>query len=58
MHGWIILDKPVGLGSTQSVAAVKRNLRQAGFGKVKVAKNKKRGIKSSHCFMDKDTYKP
>jgi tRNA pseudouridine55 synthase len=36
MHGWIILDKPLGLGSTQSVAAVKRNLREAGFGKVKV----------------------
>ncbi len=35
-NGWIILDKPVGLGSTQAVAAVKRNLRQAGFGKVKV----------------------
>ncbi|MBW8784894.1 MAG: tRNA pseudouridine(55) synthase TruB [Novosphingobium sp.] len=35
-HGWIILDKPVGLGSTQAVAAVKRNLRSAGFGKVKV----------------------
>ncbi len=32
-HGWIILDKPHGLGSTQAVAAVKRNLRQAGFGK-------------------------
>lgn len=32
-HGWIILDKPVGLGSTQAVAAVKRNLREAGFGK-------------------------
>jgi len=31
--GWIILDKPVGLGSTQAVAAVKRNLRAAGFGK-------------------------
>jgi len=31
--GWIILDKPHGLGSTQAVAAVKRNLRQAGFGK-------------------------
>ncbi|MCJ2178099.1 tRNA pseudouridine(55) synthase TruB [Novosphingobium album (ex Hu et al. 2023)] len=30
-HGWIILDKPVGLGSTQAVAAVKRNLREAGF---------------------------
>ena len=35
-HGWIILDKPLGLGSTQGVAAVKRNLRAAGFGKVKV----------------------
>ena len=35
-HGWIILDKPAGLGSTQAVAAVKRNLRQAGYGKVKV----------------------
>lgn len=32
-HGWIILDKPLGLGSTQGVAAVKRNLREAGFGK-------------------------
>ena len=36
MHGWIILDKPLGLGSTQAVAAVKRNLREAGVGKVKV----------------------
>jgi tRNA pseudouridine55 synthase len=35
-HGWIILDKPVGLGSTQAVGAVKRNLREAGYGKVKV----------------------
>ncbi|WP_068072967.1 tRNA pseudouridine(55) synthase TruB [Novosphingobium lentum] len=34
--GWIILDKPVGLGSTQAVGAVKRNLREAGLGKVKV----------------------
>ena len=34
--GWIILDKPRGLGSTQAVAAVKRNLREAGYGKVKV----------------------
>ncbi|MXO72952.1 tRNA pseudouridine(55) synthase TruB [Alteraurantiacibacter buctensis] len=30
-HGWLILDKPRGLGSTQAVAAVKRNLREAGF---------------------------
>ena len=36
MHGWVIFDKPLGLGSTQAVAAVKRNLREAGFGKVKV----------------------
>ncbi len=32
-NGWIILDKPLGLGSTQAVAAVKRNLRAAGYGK-------------------------
>jgi tRNA pseudouridine55 synthase len=31
VHGWIILDKPLGLGSTQAVSAVKRNLREAGF---------------------------
>ncbi len=36
IHGWIILDKPLGLGSTQAVSAVKRNMREAGFGKVKV----------------------
>jgi tRNA pseudouridine55 synthase len=36
MHGWIILDKPPGLGSTQAVAAVKRWLRESGAGKVKV----------------------
>lgn len=36
VNGWIILDKPHGLGSTQAVAAVKRNMRSAGFGKVKV----------------------
>lgn len=36
LSGWIILDKPVGLGSTQAVGAVKRNLREAGCGKVKV----------------------
>jgi len=35
-HGWLILDKPRGLGSTQAVAAVKRVLRRAGYGKVKV----------------------
>ncbi|NLR70943.1 tRNA pseudouridine(55) synthase TruB [Novosphingobium sp. ERN07] len=36
VDGWIILDKPLEMGSTQGVAAVKRNLRQAGFGKCKV----------------------
>src|SRR5688572_6853229 len=36
LHGWIILDKPVGLGSTQAVAAVKRILREAGEPKTKV----------------------
>ena len=35
-HGWLILDKPRGLGSTQAVAAVKRNLRQSGYSKTKV----------------------
>ena len=35
-NGWIILDKPLGLGSTQAVSAVKRNLREGGYGKVKV----------------------
>ncbi|MFA9201089.1 MAG: tRNA pseudouridine(55) synthase TruB, partial [Cypionkella sp.] len=34
--GWLILDKPRGLGSTQAVGAVKRALREAGYGKVKV----------------------
>jgi len=32
VSGWLILDKPRGLGSTQAVAAVKRNLREAGYG--------------------------
>ena len=36
MHGWIILDKPVGLGSTQAVSAVKRALREGGYGRFKV----------------------
>jgi tRNA pseudouridine55 synthase len=36
LHGWIILDKPVGLGSTTVVSAVKRILRQAGEPKTKV----------------------
>ena len=36
IHGWIVLDKPVGLGSTQAVAAIKRLLREAGEPKTKV----------------------
>ncbi len=36
MHGWLILDKPVGLGSTQAVSAVKRALRTGGYAKAKV----------------------
>ena len=36
MHGWIILDKPLGLGSTQGVSAVKRALREGGYAKRKV----------------------
>ena len=36
LHGWLILDKPLGLGSTQGVAAVKRALRTAGLPKAKV----------------------
>jgi tRNA pseudouridine55 synthase len=35
-HGWIILDKPLGLGSTTAVTAVKRILRQAEEPKTKV----------------------
>lgn len=35
-HGWLILDKPRGLGSTQAVAAVKRVLRKAGYPKLKI----------------------
>jgi tRNA pseudouridine55 synthase len=36
MHGWLIIDKPVGPGSTQVVSAVKRALRDGGYPKVKV----------------------
>ena len=42
VHGWLILDKPLGLGSTQGVSAVKRALRDAGFDVGK------RGIKVGH----------
>ncbi|HET9397716.1 MAG TPA: tRNA pseudouridine(55) synthase TruB [Sphingomicrobium sp.] len=36
LHGWIIIDKPVGLTSTQAVGAVKRALRESGEPKNKV----------------------
>ncbi len=36
LSGWIILDKPHGLGSTQAVGAVKRNLREGGYARTKV----------------------
>lgn len=36
LHGWLILDKAVGPGSTDMVSAVKRALRAGGYAKVKV----------------------
>ena len=36
LHGWIILDKSVGFGSTTAVSAVKRILREASEPKTKV----------------------
>jgi tRNA pseudouridine55 synthase len=36
LHGWIILDKPIDLGSTTAVSAVKRILRETGEPKTKV----------------------
>jgi tRNA pseudouridine55 synthase len=36
VHGWLVLDKPVGLGSTDAVSRVKRALREGGYPKVKV----------------------
>ena len=36
LHGWIILDKPLGLSSAQGVAAVKRLLRAAGHRDIKI----------------------
>ena len=36
LSGWLILDKPKGMGSTQGVSAVKRVLRQNGYAKAKV----------------------
>ncbi len=36
MHGWLIIDKPVGPGSTQIVSAVKRALREGDYPRNKV----------------------
>lgn len=36
LSGWLVLEKPPGLGSTQAVSAVKRALRQGGYAKTKV----------------------
>jgi tRNA pseudouridine55 synthase len=36
VHGWIVIDKPVGPGSTQIVGAVKRALREGDYPRVKV----------------------
>jgi tRNA pseudouridine55 synthase len=36
ISGWLILDKPRGLGSTQAVGAVKRLLREGGYARTKV----------------------
>ncbi len=36
MHGWLIIDKPVGPTSTRIVGAVKRGLREGGYPGVKV----------------------
>ncbi len=36
LHGWLVIDKPVGPGSTDIVSAVKRALRAGGYAKVKV----------------------
>ena len=36
LHGWIIIDKPLGMGSTNVVGWVKRALREAGEPKTRV----------------------
>ena len=36
LHGWLIIDKPLGPGSTDIVSAAKRALRAGGYAKVKV----------------------
>jgi tRNA pseudouridine55 synthase len=36
VHGWLVIDKPVGMGSTDAVSRVKRALRDGGYAKLKV----------------------
>jgi tRNA pseudouridine55 synthase len=36
MHGWLVIDKPVGPGSTRIVSAVRRALRDGDYPKLKV----------------------
>jgi tRNA pseudouridine55 synthase len=36
VHGWLVIDKPVGPGSTDIVSKVKRALREGGYPKLKV----------------------
>jgi len=36
VHGWLVIDKPIGPGSTRIVSGVKRALREGGYPKVKV----------------------
>ena len=36
MHGWLILDKPAGIGSTRAVSAAKRALREGDYPKRRV----------------------
>lgn len=36
LNGWIILDKPLGMGSTNCVSWVKRALRDGGYAKAKI----------------------
>jgi tRNA pseudouridine55 synthase len=36
LHGWLVIDKPAGPGSTDIVSAAKRALREGGYAKVKV----------------------
>ena len=35
LHGWVIIDKPVGMSSSHVVSAIQRGVRNAGLGKVK-----------------------